>query len=54
MKLLNHPNIVKLYEIFDTLKSLYLVLEFVEGGELYDVIASLKVISEVPACYILR
>eukprot|EP01125_Pyxidicula_operculata_P011281 TRINITY_DN368_c0_g1_i1.p1 TRINITY_DN368_c0_g1~~TRINITY_DN368_c0_g1_i1.p1 ORF type:complete len:541 (-),score=168.36 TRINITY_DN368_c0_g1_i1:159-1781(-) len=31
-----HPNIVQLYEVFDTPNNLYLILEFIDGGELYD------------------
>ncbi|RKO96071.1 Pkinase-domain-containing protein, partial [Caulochytrium protostelioides] len=36
MKLLNHPNIIRLYEVIDTPKELYLALEYAPGGEIFD------------------
>ena len=33
---LDHPNILKLYEIFDTKRSLYLISEYCKGETLYD------------------
>ncbi|KAG1898528.1 kinase-like domain-containing protein [Suillus fuscotomentosus] len=36
MKLMNHPNILRIYDVFEGEKELYLVLEYVEGGELFD------------------
>eukprot|EP00917_Polyrhabdina_sp_WS-2016_P010592 GHVP01023321.1.p1 GENE.GHVP01023321.1~~GHVP01023321.1.p1 ORF type:complete len:551 (+),score=83.88 GHVP01023321.1:414-2066(+) len=35
----HHPNILKIIEIFDTPTDLFLVTEFLEGGELFDLIA---------------
>ena len=36
MKLMNHPNILRIYDVFEGENELYLVLEYVEGGELFD------------------
>ena len=33
---LHHPNIVKLYEIFQTSNTMYLIQELLSGGELYS------------------
>lgn len=36
MKLISHPNIMGLYDVWENKGELYLVLEYVEGGELFD------------------
>ena len=38
LKLIRHPNIIQLYEIIETPKHLFLVMEFMEQGELFDYI----------------
>eukprot|EP00262_Sarcandra_glabra_P022221 TRINITY_DN9779_c0_g1_i2.p1 TRINITY_DN9779_c0_g1~~TRINITY_DN9779_c0_g1_i2.p1 ORF type:complete len:441 (+),score=91.21 TRINITY_DN9779_c0_g1_i2:217-1539(+) len=40
MKLIKHPNVVKLYEVMASKTKIYIVLEFVDGGELFDKIAN--------------
>lgn len=32
---LHHPNIVKLYEVYETSNAMYLIMEKLKGGELY-------------------
>ncbi|KAK3871647.1 hypothetical protein Pcinc_023206 [Petrolisthes cinctipes] len=38
MKLVQHPHVVRLYEVIDTQTKLYLVLEWADGGDMYDYI----------------
>lgn len=38
MKRLDHPNIVKLYENFETSKEIYLIQEYIGGVSLYQYI----------------
>ncbi|KAK2412258.1 CBL-interacting serine/threonine-protein kinase 1 [Trifolium repens] len=40
LKLLRHPNVVKLYEVLASKTKIYMVLEYVTGEELFDKIAS--------------
>ena len=35
MKKLRHPNIIKLYQVMQTEQKLYLVTEYVPGGEIF-------------------
>lgn len=36
MKLISHPNIMGLYDVWENKSDLYLILEYIEGGELFD------------------
>lgn len=36
MKLIGHPNIMRLYDVWENKNDLYLILEYIEGGELFD------------------
>ncbi|XP_028097646.1 CBL-interacting protein kinase 23-like isoform X4 [Camellia sinensis] len=40
MKLIRHPNVIRMYEVMASKTKIYIVLEFVTGGELFDKIAS--------------
>lgn len=43
---IDHPNIVKLYEIFSDTYSYYLVSEYCEGGELFEKIKLASILTE--------
>lgn len=49
MKLISHPNIMGLYDVWENKSELYLVLEYVEGGELFDYLISHGRLSEAEA-----
>ena len=40
LKMIRHPNIIQLYEIIETPKQLYLIMEYAQGGELFDYIVA--------------
>lgn len=50
LKLIRHPNIVQLYEIIETPKQLYLIMEYANGGELFDYIVTRTRLNEREAC----
>ena len=49
LKLLNHPHIIRLYEVIDTPKELILVMEYASGGELHDYLATVGRLKESEA-----
>ena len=50
LKLIRHPNIIQLYEIIETPKQLYLIMEYASGGELFDYIVKHTRLKEKEAC----
>ena len=38
LKNLTHPNILRLFEVFEDVQNIYLVTEYCVGGELFDAI----------------
>lgn len=54
LKRAKHSNIIKLHEIFENDQEIHLVLDLVEGGELFDEIVLLKHYSEKSAARVVR
>lgn len=47
MERLHHPNIIRLYEVVETLTRLHLVMEYAGGGELYTKITMEGKLSDI-------
>mmetsp|Transcript_33338 Transcript_33338/g.81855 ORF Transcript_33338/g.81855 Transcript_33338/m.81855 type:complete len:549 (-) Transcript_33338:171-1817(-) len=46
LKLFSHPHIIRLYEVIDSPTDIYVVMEYVSGGELFDYIVAKGRLSE--------
>ncbi|CAK86205.1 unnamed protein product (macronuclear) [Paramecium tetraurelia] len=49
LKLIRHKHVIQLYEIIETKKYIFLVMEFCDGGELFDYIVKHQKLSEIEA-----
>lgn len=54
MKSMNHPNIIRFYEVFENETDLFIVMEMCAGGELFDRIKATGTYSEHDASVALR
>lgn len=54
MKKLDHPNIVKIFEFFEDQDFIYIIMEFLEGGELFNMLKTKKTFSEKESAEILK
>merc|ERR1719291_1578291 len=54
MKMMDHPNIIKLYETFEDHRNIYLVMEICAGGELFDKIIESGHFTEVQAAVLMQ
>lgn len=50
LKLVYHTNIIQLYQIVDTKDKIYLIMEYINGGEFFNYIANNKKLDEITAC----
>ncbi|GES63155.1 putative serine/threonine protein kinase [Aspergillus terreus] len=54
MKLIEHQNVISLYDVWENRGELYLVLEYVEGGELFDYVSNNGPLPEEEAVRLFR
>lgn len=54
IKELDHPNILKVYEAYESKESLYIVTELITGGELFEEISNRNHFSESDAATIIK
>ena len=54
LKKIFHPNICQLYESYVTVHNYYLILEYIDGGDLFDYITNNKYLSEEESCKFYR
>jgi len=54
LRKLDHPNIIKVYEFYNTKAEFYIISELCSGGELFDRIIKLKKLDETVAAYVMK
>jgi calcium-dependent protein kinase len=54
LKSLDHPNIIKVYEYFNTKRKLFIINELCTGGELFDKISQEKHFNEKVSAHVMR
>ena len=54
MKVVRHPNVVKMYEVLASKSKIFIVLELVTGGELFDMIVAAKSFDETRSRFYFR
>ncbi|ERT00074.1 CAMK/CAMKL/GIN4 protein kinase [Sporothrix schenckii ATCC 58251] len=54
LKLIEHPNIVKLYDIWENRNEIYLILEYVENGDLFTYVSQNGAMTEEVSIFVFR
>lgn len=54
MKLMDHPNVIRLFEVFEDRRCMYFVLELCVGGELLKHIVQTESVTEKDSCSIVK
>ena len=54
MKKLNHPNITKILELFETEDNIFIIMEYINGGNLFSFIKKTRKLSEKTAKFLFK
>lgn len=54
LKEVDHPNVINIVEYYESLNSLYIVTEYLDGGELFDKIEEKSAFNENEARKIMK
>ena len=54
LKIISHPNIINIYEIYEDSKKYYIMYEFLQGGELFESLTKLGKLNECIAAFVLK
>ena len=54
LKLVNHPNIIRMMGVYESRSHIYIVLELLEGGELFERIVGKPRFEEAQAAALIR
>lgn len=54
LKMLDHPNIVKIYEYFQDDQNVYIIMEYLKGGSLFDRLKTTQRLGERESAYIMK
>jgi calcium/calmodulin-dependent protein kinase I len=54
MELVNHPNVIQLKDVIDSKTHIYIIMELIQGGELFDYIKKCVQIAEPIAAHIIK
>ena len=54
LRKISHPNITNIFEIYEDSRKYYIMMEFLEGGELFEAITSAGSFNELSAAKIMR
>lgn len=53
LKQIDHPNVVKIFEFYNSENAFYLITEYCEGGELFKIISDKKKLTEIQCAYVM-